>query len=67
MRKTNNAPDNELVRNELTSNYVRVNYWLAYPHYGIGYLLSNGSVGELMPDKTSLFYSPNKQKVLYNN
>ena len=47
--------------------YPRVNLWLAYPHYGIGYLLSNGSVGELMPDKTSLFYTPCAKHILYNN
>ena len=59
--------NNELVRSSVTAQYPRVNYWLAYPHYGIGYLMSNGCVGELMPDKSSLFFSPCRQRVLYNS
>ena len=59
--------ENLLKRSQETQNYPRVNLWLAYPHYGIGYLLSNGSIGELMPDKTSLFYSPCRKRILYNS
>jgi len=59
--------ENVLERSHETSKYPRVNLWLAYPHYGIGYLLSNGSIGELMPDKTSLFYSPCRKRMLYNS
>ena len=59
--------ENLIQHSEVTKEYPRVNLWLAYPHYGIGYLLSNGSVGELMPDKTSLFYTPCAKHILYNN
>ena len=51
----------------MTERFPKVNYWLAYPHYGIGYLMSNGCVGELIPDKTSLFFSPCRQRLLYNS
>lgn len=54
-------------RNSETARYPRVNLWLAYPNYGIGYLMSNGRVGELMPDKTSLFYSADYRRILYNS
>ena len=61
-----NTTRNELSWSKKTCQFVRVNYWLAYPNYGIGYLLSNGSVGELMPDKTSLFYTPDRARIMYN-
>ena len=44
-----------------------MNLWLAWPHYGIGYIMSNGSVGELMPDKSTLFYSPCAKRMIHSS
>ena len=48
-----------------TGNYLKVNAWFAYPNYGIGYLLSSGTFGELMPDKSALFYNPLQTQLYY--
>ena len=51
---------------DITSGFLRVNLWLAWNNYGIGYLLSNNSIGQLNFDKTTLFYSPCYTKIIYN-
>ena len=43
-----------------------MNLWLAWDNYGVGYQLSNNSIGQLNLDKTTLFYSPCFTKVLHN-
>ena len=57
---------NTVKYNDTTSNFLRVNLWLAWDNYGVGYQLSNQSIGQLNLDKTTLFYSPCFTKVLYN-
>ena len=58
---------NSVKFSDITTNFLRVNLWLAWNNYGIGYLLSNNSIGTLNFDKTTLFYSPCFTKVIYNN
>jgi hypothetical protein len=39
----------------LAETYVKVNYWMALEKYGIGYRLSDGTYGQLLPDKSLMF------------
>ena len=57
---------NTLQFNDLTSGFLRVNLWVAWNNYGIGYLMSNNSIGVIFFDKTTLFYAPCYTKILYN-
>ena len=57
---------NTILFNEVTSGFLRVNLWLAWNNYGIGYLMSNNSIGAIFFDKTTLFYSPCYTKILYS-
>lgn len=36
--------------------YIRVNNWIAVERFGIGYKLSDGMIGEILPDKTLMFF-----------
>lgn len=49
---------------ELAEKFLRVNVWLAVENYGIGYRLSDGTVGELLPDKSLMFFR--NEKVCYS-
>ena len=62
--RDNNEP-NRICYSSETRKYLRVNLWLAVPHFGIGYLLSDGSIGELMPDKSTLLFSRDQNYLYY--
>ena len=62
-----NEQPNRICYSSETSKYLRVNLWLAVPHFGIGYLLSDGSIGELMPDKSTLLFSRDQNYLYYSD
>lgn len=39
----------------LAQTYIKVNTWMALERYGIGYRLSDGTYGQLLPDKSLMF------------
>lgn len=50
--------ENKRIEMELSNNLVKVQLWVDYTKkYGIGYRLTNGAVGVLFNDLTTLIFS----------